>query len=231
MVILDKELGELSLVSNARAKRIIVRYRDGSYRVTYPPYIDISKVKEFIESMRPNLKKLKDNYIPKNVLGPHNSLKTLTFTVIIQESQYSNYYTKLSDGLLTIICPRHSDFKEISVQNNIRSIIEKHLRHEANRILINKVKLLANEHGFVYKDVKINKSITRWGSCSSRKNINLSYRCMLLTEYLVDFVILHELCHTVEMNHGDKFWQLLDKVTEGKSKILTRELKNFRTQF
>ncbi|MDR0825039.1 MAG: M48 family metallopeptidase, partial [Prevotella sp.] len=94
-----------------------------------------------------------------------------------------------------------------------------------------KVKLLAEKHSFQYAIVKINKSRTRWGSCSSMKNINLSFYGMLLPEYLIDFVILHELCHTVEMNHGEKFWALLDKVSDGRSHELTQELKSFKTLF
>jgi predicted metal-dependent hydrolase len=109
--------------------------------------------------------------------------------------------------------------------------VEKALRYEANRLLPAKVKLFAQRHGFTVSDVKINKSRTRWGSCSSKKSINLSYYCMLLPEHLINHVILHELCHTVEMNHGDSFRQLLDKVSGGKSKEHTKELKAFKNLF
>lgn len=102
------------------------------------------------------------------------------------------------------------------------------MRIEANRIFPLKVKTFALKNEFKVSDVKINKSRTRWGSCSYRKSINLSLYCMLLPEHLVDFVILHELCHTMEMNHGDRFWMLLDKVSGGKAKALTKELKQYK---
>ena len=47
----------------------------------------------------------------------------------------------------------------------------------------------------------------------------------------MDYVILHELTHTREMNHGPKFWEILDGLTEGKAKTLRTELRNFRTSF
>ncbi len=50
---------------------------------------------------------------------------------------------------------------------------------------------------------------------------------MLVPAHLIEYVILHELCHTREMNHGDKFWKLMDKVTDGKSKALRQELKQY----
>ncbi len=79
--------------------------------------------------------------------------------------------------------------------------------------------------------MKINKSRTRWGSCSSKKVINLSYYCLFLPEHLIDFVILHELSHTIKMNHGEGFWKLLDSVSGGKAKELTQELKSFKTEW
>jgi len=59
------------------------------------------------------------------------------------------------------------------------------------------------------------------------KSINLSLYLMLLTAPLIDYVILHELCHTKEMNHGIRFWKLMDKVTESKSKELRAQLKKY----
>jgi predicted metal-dependent hydrolase len=52
---------------------------------------------------------------------------------------------------------------------------------------------------------------------------------MRLPAHLIDYVVLHELCHTKEKNHGPGFWLLLDKVTDGNARSLAAEMKKFRT--
>ena len=60
-----------------------------------------------------------------------------------------------------------------------------------------------------YKRVAIRDQKSRWGSCSSRGNLNFNYRLILLTDQMCDYVIVHELCHLLEMNHSDRFWSLV----------------------
>jgi len=68
---------------------------------------------------------------------------------------------------------------------------------------------LAREGGFRYNRVFIKAQRTRWGSCSTRGNISLSLKLLFLPPELVRYVLWHELCHTVEKNHGRRFWALL----------------------
>ncbi len=230
MIINDKELGEIRLVKNARARKIIVRKKDGYLQLTHPSSVTITYIERTIEEMRPRLILLIERNSDKLKFSPHTEFHAYSFSLkIVESDSTSNFYTNLKDGILSISCPSGIDFEKPSIQSLIRKHVEKALRYEANRLLPAKVKLFAQKYGFIFSDVKINKSRTRWGSCSSKKSINLSYYCMLLPEHLINHVILHELCHTIEMNHGDRFWQLLDKVTEGRSKEHTKELKAFKT--
>lgn len=230
MVINDKDLGNIKLVKNAQARRIIVRRKDDYLQLTYPPGVSMSYIEKTIEEMKPRLFKLLENKKQQYLFTPQTEFKTFSFALKISEStSTSNYYLKLKDGILSISCPPDTEYDSPAVQALIRGLIEKVLRYEAKRLFPQKVEALAHRHGFTFSNVKINQSRTRWGSCSSKKDINLSYHCMLLPEYLVDFVILHELCHTKEMNHGERFWLLLDKVSDGKAKELTKELKTFKT--
>ncbi len=64
---------------------------------------------------------------------------------------------------------------------------------------------------FQYARIAVKDMKTRWGSCSSQKNLNFHYRLLFLPIELADYVVVHELCHLQEMNHSKKFWQLVSK--------------------
>ena len=104
---------------------------------------------------------------------------------------------------------------------------ENELRTRAKEYLPVEIQRLAQQHDFHYKQIKIRKSKTRWGSCSSKGTINLSFYLMLLPSHLIEYVLLHELCHTVEMNHSAAFWSLLDRYTQGRAKTLRKELRQY----
>ena len=98
---------------------------------------------------------------------------------------------------------------------------------KANAYLPQRLAELAIKYGFSYRIIRIKDNKSRWGSCSSLGAINLSLGLMRLPYHLIDYVLLHELCHTVEMNHGPRFWALMDKVTEGEAKKLRLELRKY----
>lgn len=231
MVIKDRDLGEIQLKENRRALRITVRYKDGCYHLSYPPFVSQLAIKSSIEQMKPSLLKLRENAPAKQIINEDKPFVAFSFRTEIAQNSLTRYYTRLNNGVLYITYPQNRASYEPDTQKTIRALIEKAMRYEANRIFPNKVLFYAQQHGFSCAGIAVNKSRSRWGSCSSQKKINLSYYCMLLPEHLIDFVILHELCHTVEMNHSERFWNLLDKVSQGRAKELTRELKNYRTNW
>jgi len=77
-----------------------------------------------------------------------------------------------------------------------------------------------------YNKVCIRNQKTRWGSCSGRGNLNFNYRLVYLEEKYQDYVIVHELCHLKEMNHGKNFWNLVSEQIPDYKKI-RKELKSF----
>ena len=101
------------------------------------------------------------------------------------------------------------------------------MRAQAKKELPPRLASLAAQHGFTYNKVFIKNNVSNWGSCSSRKNINLNLRLVTLPLELQDYVMLHELCHLKYLNHGPQFHALLESVCPG-HRALAKELKNFR---
>lgn len=103
-------------------------------------------------------------------------------------------------------------------------IFDMWLRQKAKSYLPGRVKELADRFGFRFNKVSIRDQKTRWGSCSRRRNLSFNYRLMNHRPEVIDYVIVHELCHLREMNHSDRFWIHVAQILPD-YKALRRELK------
>lgn len=87
----------------------------------------------------------------------------------------------------------------------------KEYKREARKVLQGRLIHWSNIMSLEYHRLAIRNSRTRWGSCSSKRNINLSYRLLFVDKSLQDYVIIHELAHLVHMNHSPQFWSLVSQ--------------------
>jgi hypothetical protein len=85
------------------------------------------------------------------------------------------------------------------------------IRKVAENYLPVRVGELAGHMGLGYKVIRIKDQKTRWGSCSSRGNLNLNARIMLASPEVIDYLIIHELSHLVQMNHSEAFYQIVER--------------------
>lgn len=83
---------------------------------------------------------------------------------------------------------------------------------KAKEIIPNKVEFYADKIGVTYNRITIRCQRTRWGSCSSKGNLNFNCLLVLLPDEIIDSVIVHELCHRKHMNHSAKFYEEVEKV-------------------
>ena len=129
-----------------------------------------------------------------------------------------------------MLCPVGTCYNDRRMQEWLRKAVTTALTRRAKELLPLRLKALAEEKGFTYNSCTVRNVHTRWGSCNTKGNISLNISLIHLPNELIDYVLLHELCHTVEMNHSERFWTLMDKVTApAKAKELRKRLKGYRT--
>ncbi|MDE5706621.1 MAG: M48 family metallopeptidase [Alistipes sp.] len=104
------------------------------------------------------------------------------------------------------------------------------LRRTARERLPARVAELSERTGLRCRSVTIRAARSKWGSCNGRNDLSLSLYLMTLPEHLRDFVILHELCHTVHHDHSPRFHALLDRLLDGREKELQQELRKYRPE-
>ena len=85
-------------------------------------------------------------------------------------------------------------------------------REQAKKILNERVRFYANQYDFQYKGIKITSARTRWGSCSVNGSLNFSWRLILAPMDVVDYVVVHELVHTVFHDHSKRFWKRVENI-------------------
>ena len=79
----------------------------------------------------------------------------------------------------------------------------------ARSIVLEKIQYFNEYYNHFHTSIRIKDIRTKWGSCSSKGNLNFNYKLQFLPTHLIDYIIVHELCHLKEMNHGKDFWNLV----------------------
>lgn len=137
---------------------------------------------------------------------------------------------KKGEALLKL--PHHFDFFAPGAQMQLHKIVAEILRKQCQHILPAMLKALAQSAGVSYNRLTFKDINSRWGSCSSLRNINISVWLMMAPEPMVNYVLAHELAHLAEMNHSPRFWAEVDRILgrEGAAKEQERQFKVWQKQ-
>lgn len=227
-----KDIGEIKIRKSPRTRRLSISVRPfEGIRVTIPVLVSFNRAVRFIEEKENWLRQTIRNIsvIEKNytLFVYDTPFKTVEHSLEIIKTNERDPKVILKDKKIMVHCPANRDIKEKEVQEMIRWGVEAAWRKEAKKFLPPRIGELARLHGFDIKRVAIKNNRSRWGSCSNENNINLSLHLMRLPQHLIDYVLLHELVHTVHKNHSKQFWKRLDSIT-GNARALDKELRNYR---
>jgi len=126
--------------------------------------------------------------------------------ILCRRQELSHSTVQLQRGALLLLEPQAA---QRQAQESRRQALIAFYRQLARQTLPARLAQLSTQTGIAYRQLRIRNQKTRWGSCSSLGNINLNLRLMMMPARVMDYVILHELCHLRELNHSPAFWQLL----------------------
>jgi len=217
-------IGPITVYKRKRAKNLRLSLAaDGSIRLSMPYWTPYAAGLSFVKSRKVWILKSRPAVIPANfesgdTIGKFHTLR-------IDKGNHSAVRISLKANEVTVKIP--SGLTQADQEAAIRKAAERALKKEATENLTKRLAAFAHQHGYEYSEVAIKKMKTRWGSCSSSKKITLNIFLMQLPWELIDFVILHELAHTKQMNHGEKFWAELGKHFENPKKM-QKMVRNYK---
>ena len=210
--------------ARSRHVRLSVSQHSGVV-VVVPRGFDISKISEIIvkkeQWIRRSIEKVRWTgsaiEIPTRI-----NLRSIGFSFGVVVEYHSNRRNRLVEENGTLKLCIDSRSKRVPF-----NLLKRWLREKSAAILLPWLEKVSEEHGFSYNGGAVRNQRTRWGSCSVKKNINLNQALVFLRPELVEYLMIHELCHTVEMNHSKKYWELVARHCP-EYRTLDKELRSAR---
>lgn len=225
----DGELGRVVFRIHPRARSIVFRTKREALYVSLPRGTTLAEAKRAMEKLRPKLLAARQR-VARPPIDLRYTIDAELFKLSLTTGERDCFLARHESDRLQIVCPPDTDFDDEGLQEWLRKVIERYLRQSARQQILPRLKRLSEQYGLPYGNARISASRGRWGSCSARGDISLSCYLLLLPVRLIDYVLLHELCHTREMNHGERFYKLLDRLTDGSAARLREEMKRYRPE-
>ena len=217
---LDSEKIQYKIVRSNRKTVAIQILEDGNVKVSAPFSVTKKQIDEIIKDkiswILKKQEELKRIYIEKNIdrkfedgekisyLGKEFSLK------IIKAKEYIQPKVVIDNDNMVIYI--NEKFIDKDAKENIRNIIKKWLVERFRDVAVDRIKKYSFLIGVNPTKITIREQKTRWGSCSSKGNINLNWKLVMAPMEVIDYVIVHELCHMIEMNHSKNYWNIVSTV-------------------
>lgn len=155
-------------------------------------------------------KQLKKLQAQAAIVKPDELPVEIIFAAINQTWRVS--YIAAAEKTIKLITRPHQEivlFGDIDNKALCKKLLVMWAKYQARKYLPQQLKLISAQTKLAFTKVTIRNQTSRWGSCSATKSINLNYKLIFLPPAFVQHILLHELCHTVHLNHSAKFWQLV----------------------
>ena len=213
-----ENIGYVTITKNRQATRFKISVQpDGTTKVTIPWLASFVNGEKFLQEHLQWILKAKEKMAlrlnPPRLIQPGLLFSTRNYhyeTCLGEGSKLKIRYAE-KEKKIFFETPVSQNIGEQDFQTQLKEAVENVLRFDAKQYLPKRIAELAAKLGYTFKNVTIKNNKTNWGSCSNRKNINLNLHLMRLDDKLIDYVIVHELVHTVIPNHGPNFKAMMLK--------------------
>lgn len=191
-------------LQRSRRKTVALYVRpDGSLEVRAPLRLGMAAIQAFVDSksdwINRQKKKMSARSNPDFRVGYANGSSLWFLGRILTLNLTSNNLGRFKIVADQLMVP-------VRLQNNLEAALIAWYRAEARRIISDRVEYFANNFSLSFKSIRINSARSRWGSCGVRNNLNFPFRLVMAPLEIIDYVVVHELAHTFERNHGKGFW-------------------------
>ncbi len=193
------DLKQIIRRKHPQAKRLKLAIKQQQVFLTTPPTTTEWQIQQFIQRSMPWLEQhwpTKSTQLCGTVI--HLAAINKTLTVVV-------------DAQCRIAMEVGNQLHLPANHGSTNQHLQKWLISQAKLYLPNRLQLLAQSYALPYQSCTIKRTVGRWGSCNAHKDISLNALLLLLPQPQIDYVLIHELCHTVHMNHSAAYWQLVSR--------------------
>ena len=229
-------IGAVRMVRKARSKNLRISVKSsGEVLVSIPWHLSFSRGESFLEEKRDwvihtrlKLEKRGNKRIQLQS-GELFSTRKLKYFLSPEQTEKVHVYFRNGEDAVVVAYPETVSPEDPEVRSKIVMALEGVLRYEAKRYLPVRTRELADQLGYSINTITVKNNRTNWGSCSNLKNINLNLHLMRLSDRLIDYILVHELVHTIIPNHGPSFKERLRSHFPDSAE-LDKTIKKFRPE-
>lgn len=222
----DKEFGRITIRRSALASHVRIRVAaNGTLSASLPLYAPTFMIKRLIQSSRDELRQMLSTQQPKQHLEDGMDIGK-SHKLSIRHTKGDKLIANTRGQVISAYLPETLTLDSPQVIAAIRKQMQTALRTEAKNYLPRRLKYLADQLDCTYEKVRFSHASGRWGSCSSSGTISLNIALMKLPHDLIDYVLIHELSHTKQMNHSADFWDTV-AIGDPKYKLHRKAIKAY----
>lgn len=202
-------MDKVKIIRSIKRKTLTIQINpDATITVSAPYFVPNTSINNFLKEKEEWIKqKLQEIQTRNTIAKPKEFNKGEEFLFLGKKYQLETRQNKTN-----IVELNDKIYVASFNKNNIKLYLTSWYKQQALRTIKQRVEYYAPRAGLTYNTIKITEAETRWGSCSSDKNLNFNWRLIMAPLPVIDYVVSHELAHLEEMNHSRQFWERVRKI-------------------